>query len=223
MATKFYLHDAASPNTDTMPSDSPAINVGTPTGNATGAATNRDATETIGALQTSSTITATANQVAQLWGHRRFVSRPLAVQTFSAADGNWTWSYARSENNLNHNMSLRLQVSLWRPSFGRQAVSNPFLGSEPTSASTEQAESLNTIPFPAVSTVTSVDGDMLLFEVFTQFTQSKSSALTESFFYDGTVEASTTDCATFVTSPRTVTFLASGNTYTKAGYGVEHG
>ncbi len=123
MATisKFYLLDAVSPNTGIMPSNSPAaISHGTPDGNATGASTARDATDVIGASNPDleSSITSNATTVQQIWGHRRFVSRPLAAQTIN--DGTWTFSYARSESSLNHNQSVSCRPYYWRPSTGFQ-------------------------------------------------------------------------------------------------------
>lgn len=209
MATisKFYLHDVATPNTGTMPTGA-FLNSNDSTGDATGARTARDATDVIGAAQTSSTITATANQLAQLWGHRRFVSRPLAAQTIAFSAGlSWTWSWARDENNLNHNLQMRCQIYAWRPSTGLRVGSGAQNlgagGTEPTVASTEQAE--NGTFGSGQTDVTISDGDILVFEIFSSFTQSKSSALTDTFYYDGTTEASATSCASFITPNAAIT------------------
>lgn len=227
MATisKFYLLDAASPNTGTMPSNSPAaIQGGAVDGDATGAATARDATDVHGSSNpdVKSTVTATANQVFQRWGHRRFVSRPLAAHTFASADGNWTWSCAYSESNLAHNQSLGLTVYGWRPSSGARVGSGSQWARlsqvEPTAAGTEEAHSA-TISW--ATSLTIADGDILVFDVWTEFTQTMSSAYTESFDYDGTTEASTTTCASFVTPPAALTLFGGGNTYTKAGFAKE--
>jgi Concanavalin A-like lectin/glucanases superfamily len=208
MATigKFYFHDAVTPNAGTMPTGA-FINSEDVTGDATGARTARAADNTIGALQTSSLVTATANQLAQSWGHRRFVSAPLAAQTFALGDGNWSWSYARSENNLNHNMIPQIQAYCWRPGTGAQVGTGfiQLIGSEPTSASTEQTEVITGAWGNGNQAI--LDGDILVFEIFTNFTQSKSSALTENFYYDGTTEASTTSCASFISPPSPIALL----------------
>lgn len=215
MATisKFYLHDAATPNAGTMPSGVLHVtsSADATTGDATGARTARDATNVIGTANpdTESTITANADTNQQLWGHRRFVSRPLAAHTFDFTDGNWTFSYARTESNLNHNQSIRLCMYLWRPSTGAIVGtlandSSTFVGSEPASASTETAESLTQL-FGASATTIALDGDILVFDVTAVFTQGMATAYTEQFAYDGTTEASTTTCASFVTPPAALT------------------
>lgn len=208
MATisKFYLHNATSPNTATMPS-AEIINV--ISGDATGARTARDATGTIGTLQTSSLVTATADQNLQSWGHRRFVSRPLATQTYDNS-GTWTFSYARDESNLLHNQQVTCVLSIWRPSLASTIPSSlqfSLVGTEPTVAATVQAESVTFAP-GAGGAWPIVDGDVLHIEFFTQFTQGMSVAYTEDFFYDGTTEASTTSCASFVLAPLPMTLLA---------------
>lgn len=233
MATisKFYLHDATSPNTGTMPSNSPTTLVGgvQSTGTeATGNTVARDATDVIGAANpdTESSITAAANTGAQRLGHRRFVSRPLAAHTFAAADGNWTFSYARSESNTNHNGQIRMIIYPWRPSTGLEVGT---LGGGDTclligTIMAATAETANSVTGTWSSTGTAIlDEDILVFDVYTQFTQGMSSAYTDQFAYDGTTEASTTTCASFVTPPVALTLFTGGTTYTKAGHGVEHG
>lgn len=218
MATisKFYLLDAASPNTGTMPSNSPAaFSDAVVTGDAAAASTARDATDTHGSSNpdVESVVTATANQLLQTWGHRRFVSRPLAARTFALADGSWTFSYARSESNLNHNQNVICSVYAWRPDIGARWGTDHTFGvtltgsGPPTLAATEQTDSgVNTWD---VGTVTINAGDILVFDVYTQFTQGMSTAYTENFAYDGTTEVSTTTCASFVTPPAALTLFSS--------------
>jgi hypothetical protein len=215
---KFYALDALSPNTGTMPTFSPAQSSGfTVTGDAAGAATARDATDVAGTSNPDieSQITSNADSTQQAWGHRRFVSRPLAAHTFAAADGNWTFSYARSESNLLHNQAIGAIVYCWRPSSGAQVGtwSVSFTGTEPASASTETAESLTAA---GVNTSTIIDGDILVFDVWTAFIQGMNTAYTDQFAYNGTTEASTTTCATFVTPPAALTLFAGGATTNKA-------
>lgn len=220
MATisKFYLLDATTPNSGTMPGSGDAFKgEGTSSsndnnGDATGARTARDATDVAGTSNPDieSVITSNADTLTQRWGHRRFVSRPIAARTFAPGDGNWTFSYARSEANLNHNQSIRCNVYLWRPSTGAAVgtfnVSNSSQaimgGSEPTVAATEQAESVTGTW--ALSTA-GADGDVLVFEIATVFLQAMATAYTDNFAYNGTTEASTTTCASFVTPPSALT------------------
>jgi hypothetical protein len=206
--SKFYLHDAATSNTGTMPG------AGTPffndsTGDATGARTARAANDTIGALQTSSLITATANTSLQNWGHRRFVSAPLAAHTFAAADGNWTFSFAAAESNTNHNSSITISLSTWRPSTGL-IVSSGLFSSGASLSST--SETVHSVSVSTLGTTSIIDGDILIIEITDRFTQSMSSAYTSTFYYDGTTEASATSCASFVTPPSALTlFTASAH------------
>jgi hypothetical protein len=213
MATisKFYLRDAVSPNTGTMPTNSPAtISGNTPAGDATGASTARDATDIAGTSNPDieSSITANADQLLQTWGHRRFVSRPLTATTFAAADGVWTFSYARTESNLLHNQAIWCMAYPWRPGSGARVGSATLsmVGTEPTVAATEQAESA-TANWNATQAI--LDGDILVFDVFTLFQQGMSTAYDEQFAYDGTTEASTTSCASFVTPPAPLTLAGS--------------
>lgn len=228
MATvsKFYLHDAATGNTGTMPGASTpfqytAISF---TGYATGGQTARAADGTVGPGQTSSVITAAANQAPQYWGHRRFVSEPLAAHTFANADGNWTFSAANAESNLNHNQQISLMIYAWRPGTGalvwaaQHGLSCWF--AEPGSASTETAASATGAFFETLSIL---DGDILVFEVSDNFTQGMSSAYTSTFYYDGTTEASASNCASFVAPPSALTLFTGGTTYTETGYGKESG
>ncbi len=226
MATisKFYLLDATSPDTGILPGSSNFIRgIGggiAGQGDATGARTARDATDVHGSSNpdTKSLVTSTADQLSQAWGHRRFISRPLAAHTFAAADGNWTFSYARQESNLNHNQAITCYVYTWRPSVGLITAAGATLtGTEPTVAATEQAESI-TAAWGAVS-VTIIDGDILVFDISTSFIQSMSTSYTEQFSYDGTTEASTTTCASFVTPPSALQLFAgvtSDRTYLQA-------
>lgn len=218
MATisKFYLLDAATPNTGTMPSGILHLTAtrDADTGDATGARTARDANDVAGVSNPDieSTFTATANVVPQAWGWRRFVSRPLAAVTLSAADGNWTWSYARSESDLLHNSIPRCSIYVWRPSTGGR-VGSPeaviFTGTEPTVAATEQAQSITAA---WSGTVTLVDGDILVFDIGDYFSQGMSTAYTAQFAYNGTTEASTTTCASFVAPPAALTLYTAATT-----------
>lgn len=162
------------------------------TGDATGARTARDATDVIGTFQTSSITTFNANTLAQAWGHRRFVSHPLAAHTFAIADGNWTFSFAGSESNTNHSGSFKLYAYVWRPSTGLAVDTNragAFAGISATS------ETALTASVAWNGTTTALDGDILVFEISDTTTQSMSSAYNSTFFYDGTTEANTTSCA----------------------------
>lgn len=211
MATisKFYLLDAATPNTGTMPSGAlmpPNAHSGAGT-DASGAETARDATDVPGSSNPDidATATAAANTNSQVLELRRFVSRPLAAQTLTGAAGNWTWSYARGESNTNHNGQLHLQIYGWRPSTGAQVGTGAVaITGAAMAATAETADSKTSTMFPDL---TLLDGDILVFEVGDVFGQSMGTAYTTFFSYDGVTEASTTTCASFVTPPSALTLF----------------
>jgi hypothetical protein len=215
MATtaKFYMHNATTTNTGTMPSVSPCrpgkLGAGT---EATGATTARAADDVIGSANpdTESSITAEATTNPQRLGHRRFVSAPLAAQSFASGDGNWTFSFARSESNTNHNGAINCEVYCWRPSSGAEvggAGAGTVITFNGTTmvATAETAESHTGTSFSQ----TIIDGDILVFDVWSSFGQGMSSAYTDQFAYDGTTEASTTTCASFVTPPAPLTLFTA--------------
>lgn len=211
MATisKFYLLDATSPNTGTLPSGgflTAHSGAGT---DASGFATSRDATDVAGASNPDleATGTAAANTTAQVLSLRRFVSRPLAARTFASSDGSWTFDFACFDSNTSHNQGIQANIYAWRPGTGarvgtgaQQALIVPIL----TSATTETHFS-STISW--TTSLTILDGDILVFEVSDSFTQSMSSAYTTSFSYNGTTEASITTCASFITPPSALTLF----------------
>lgn len=222
--SKFYLRDTATSNTGTMPTTSPNVPAnevtGLNTGDATGASTARTATDVIGTSNPDieSSITSNADTSTQQWGHRRFVSAPLAAVTFAAGDGNWTFSYARTESNLNHNLSMRCYVYAWRPSTGLRVGSGGaqavYLngGTEPTSAAAQQAESVTATWGGLSPTSLAIsDGDILVFDVFAIFLQGMATAYTDQFAYNGTTEASTTTCASFITPPVALTLYSAAS------------
>lgn len=202
--SKFYLLDAATPNSGTMPTGA-FIVANDATGDATGARTARDATDTPGASQVAVTFTANADQTNQGWGWRRFVSRPLAAQTIDMNTA-WTHSYASSESNLNHNQKVELNIYCWRPSTGAQvgAGTQQVQGANITVANTQTANSTSTVIITG-GTQAILDGDILVFEIWDNFVQSMSTAYTSTYDYNGTTEASTTSCASFVSPPAAIT------------------
>lgn len=179
---------------------------------ATGARTARDATDVAGTSNPDidATGTAAADQLPQILELRRFVSRPLAAHTFANADGNWTFSYARGESNTNHNGQIRCDVTLWRPSTGLQigTARVQFVGAA-MAATAETADS-GTALMSATQAI--LDGDILVFEVSDNFSQGMSTAYTSFFSYNGTTEASTTTCASFVTPPSALTLFTAAAT-----------
>lgn len=213
MATmqKFYHHAATTTNTGTMPSNSPTTIAGGVLGagtEATGNTTARAMNDTIGSGQVSSVCTAAATSGAtQRLGHRRFVSPPLAARTFAGADGNWTWSMARQESNTNHNgtggQPFESYVYIWRPSSGTQVGTARVNITSNALGGTTEATSSTTAAWSGTQAI--LDGDIIVHDIYTLFTQSMATAYTDTYWYDGTTEASTTNCASFLNAPSALT------------------
>ncbi len=220
MATqqKFYFLDSATTVTGTLPSNSPAAVTGAAvTGDATGAATNRATSATPGSANpdTESSITSIANTSFQAWGHRRFVSPPLAAQTFSTTDGAWTFSFAATEANAAHNAQFHCIAYAWRPSTGARVGGvndDAGIGPSPEPGTTQTALSFTNSWFIGGSSgsTTIIDGDVLIFDVSVGFTQAMAVAYTDSFAYNGTTEASLTTCASFCNAPVPITLFSGG-------------
>jgi Neuraminidase (sialidase) len=214
---KFYLLDAATPNTGTMPSGSILSSGGLAPANASGATTARDATDVAGTSNPDieAVVTATADTNQQTWGMRRFVSRPLAAHTFAAADGNWTWSFAWLESNTSHTGgagggSIHCITYAWDPGAGARVGSVAqwaHLFVSTTGASTSETAYSNTAAWSTSLTIS--DGNILVFDVYTTFQQGMATAYNENFAYNGTTEASTTTCASFVTPPAALTLFTA--------------
>lgn len=190
--TKFYFHDAVQSNWGggTLPDTGTALS-GTPTVTASGAGTNRSMDGTIGLAQTSAALTTSATTLTQSNWFRRFVSAPLAAQTI--ASQTITLRLAASESNANSDMFENNPGGLfqWRPSTGVSIDSIPFnAANEPgTSQTACTATRSGTVAF------TIRDGDVLIYELWSSQAQAMGVAYTNTVFYDGTTEGSTTNNA----------------------------
>ena len=201
--TKLYLRNQAATAGITMPGttaplgaiwkndSSPDIGSGTDY-------TNRDASTVIGSGHTSGVYTTGANTNAQNFTWRRFVSPLLAAGTYTNL--NFTHSCARAESNLNSNFLLRCAIGTWNGTTYTAWHSDDTL-SENTSAGTQQTFSETS----SNVTLTVADGDVLVIEVGRQTSsQGMGTAYTNTYYYDGTTEASTTNCASFVSFSQTI-------------------
>lgn len=178
------------------------------TGDAAGARTARSANDVLGTANPDieSTFTAVANTNAQSWGHRRFVSAPLATQTiqFSAT---WQANVAASESNVAHNQNLTLIAYAWRPSTGAVVgtASQSLIATIGESAGS--TESVIGIGSGSGADVDIKDGDIIVFDITSPFTQSMAVAYTEQFAYDGTTELSATTSASLISTPSAITLF----------------
>lgn len=190
---KFYLHDATTSVTGTLPGGTAVA--GSPSVTATGATTNRTLDGTIGTTQASASLATLAQTAAQSGFLRRLVSGPLGAQTIAAQT--ITFSGAFSESNNSSDFIPTIGLYAWRPSTGALVGTLLSVG---TLTMTEPGTGQTALSSTATSTsVTVTTGDILVLELWrNNGTQTTSVSRTNSCFYDGTTEASTTSNAAFV-------------------------
>ncbi len=201
--SKFYFHDATTSDTGTLPGSTISVFDGTTLLTsqygvvATGAGTNRAMDETIGSGQTSIALTTLAQTAQQNNIFRRYCTPPLAAQVISSSF-DYTLSLAGSESNGASNLLFDIILSQWRPSTGalvrNWANGGGTLTTEP---GTSQTAVSGTAP-GGVGPQTLADGDILVLELFGGNAQSMAIAYTNTAFYDGTTEASSSNCASFL-------------------------
>lgn len=197
---KFYFHNATAANSASGPgSGAPLGFDGTiftnpPDVTATGAGTNRGMDGAIGVAQASVAGTTLAQTATQNIWLRRFISAPLATQSFPVSTVNV--SAASSESNANSDFFLGWSVTQYRPSNGSLVatmLSAFSMAAETGTGETAQSRSTSS------TALTIVAGDLLVVEFWRyRNTQVMATAYTNTFFYDGTTEASTTSNAAFI-------------------------
>ena len=195
MTLKFYLHAATSGDTGTLPGSSP---ISTPSAflvQSASATTLRSMDGTIGSSQTSIALTTSATTGSQRNWFARFLSDPIAAQTISAQTV--AIHMGASESNANSNMAIAaFYVTVWRPSTGAEVGS---LLNSITTVSAEPGTSETAINVSLTSASRTVqDGDIIVFEVWSNQQQSMGTAYTNTIFFDGTTEDSTTSNAAYV-------------------------
>lgn len=196
MTLKFYLHNAATSDTGTLPGAGVSVSATTPSQIVSG--TNRAMNGTIGVFQASGLLTTLANTNPQPSLIHRFLSDPIAAQTIASQLVSVKLGVA--ESNLNSNVHLVAIVAVWRPSDG-SIVGRIWDGggsstAEPAVAATEESQntSLN-----GTTSVVAADGDVIVCEVWRDSTiQAMATAYTNTAFYDGTVEGSASDNAAYL-------------------------
>lgn len=191
MPTKFYFHDATTTVGGTLPG---TALTGTPDVTASGAGTNRSMDATIGSSQVSATLNTLARTTLQSNWFRRFISPPIAAQTI--ANQVITVRFAASEANANSDMHEGIvgQLHQWRPSTGANINSISFgPGNEPGTTQTAiTATRVGSIAF------TMLDGDVLVWEIWSSQNQAMGTSYANTVFYDGTTEGSTTSNAAHI-------------------------
>lgn len=195
MTTKVYLlNESYTPLSGTLPSGEQDPQ--TPTFSGTGASTLRWASDTSGSSMTfiSGSTSATTNNQAGFFGI--WALTPLSgSQTVGGAGETILVNVADYESNLNSNFYInRAHVYVWRPStnslvgdcctYSTSPVAEP---SEPSSASSIQVSTFSI----ALSSVSASDGDIIIIELWSNFTQSSATSYTARLYYGGATETGT--------------------------------
>lgn len=215
MATKLYFHDAANDLEGTFPAGEQSAQVAEATW--TDANTLRKMNGNIGAAQVSTALAISRDTVNREEFIRFFSSLPLrGAQTVGG--GTATLNVADSESNAAANFWIdSVNVYVWRPSTGalvgtvRDAVD--LGGTEPTAINSEQ---VTTFTF-TTSAVSAADGDVIICEIWADFTQGMSATYTLTFYYDGTTETTVENTivsnhAAFLELAETLTFQGKTTT-----------
>lgn len=196
MATKFYLRNAA--QSGTLPGSQTMSNTfNPPTVNLLGTNGGKSLSTSIGSSQTSIAFTTQAVTSPQATAIGSWISPPLAAQTIVAQKINF--SLGASESNASSDFIPSMVVALWRPS--TTTVIGRFYDMEDQGLEAGTSESSITCNPLAISPgpFSALDGDVIVCEMWRDQTiQGMASAYTNTIFYDGTTEASTTSNAAFI-------------------------
>jgi len=162
--------------------------------------------------QTTLTNTSTGDTNAHNYYCAKFVSNNLN-QT-SVAANTWTVEYAAIEANAQANYPrsgagvMYVNCYVWKPSNGTKygTILDGNSVSDGEEAGTTQTVISFTFSGSAVSSLTAGDA-VIVFEVWAQVTQASTTARLQTFCFDGTTEASTTNEAAFISTPENLEFL----------------
>jgi hypothetical protein len=220
LATRLYLHRGSSTVGGTLPATTVSVSTTTPTwtpGTTNSSAntpllTNRTMDETIGAsAQTSLAYTTDNVTTDQKQPFLRWISPPLAAQTIASQAIDV--QYGTSQSNTASSFAQAAVVAVWRPSTG--AVVGRMENFSAGGGATGTTQGVRTINITASTSVTAQAGDVIVVEIWrNSVAQTMASPYTNTVFYDGTTENSTTDVAAYINFANTVTFQASPQTVT---------
>ena len=199
MPLKFYLHRTTTTDTGTLPAATATTSANSPAIAPSGL-TNMAMDGIIGAsAQTSIAWSTAATTTSQSSPHLRFVSAPLAAQTI----GQQTLALAigGSCSNTTSAFTAAVTCCVWRPGTG--AVVGRFfdsIASVSASAGTSQTNLTISIASGSTTAVTAAANDILVIEIWRSAgVQSMGTSYTNTLFYDGTTENSTSNDAATIT------------------------
>ena len=206
MPTTFYLRNLLAANPPSAAEKSTALPVDTQgANNAAGTDETRSLDTAKGVAQTSLAKNSDAVTAARDNYLCRFTSAGLAAQAIAAAT--WTIALALNEGNAAANSFLNLSVYVWRPS--TQAVVG-FIYDSHTNIGVEwgNTEDGQVITFSG-SAVTTALNDVLVLEVWRHAAQAMTVAYAQTVYFEGAtdvVDTTTTDAASYLQNPNTITF-----------------
>lgn len=207
MPTKFYLRDAQNSLTGTLPG---ATSLGTSVNInnlSVGTTAGKTLQTTIGSGQTSVSSTTSASIAGQNACFCSFYSDPIAAQTI--ASQTITCVMAGLESSTNSNFLMSWVLAVWRPSTG--ASVGLIWDKAAGTAEVGTSQTVGSLGTGGTSTSrTALDGDILVLELF-RFTQAQSMATsyTNTHFFDGTTESSTTNHAATLTFTNNITMFSA--------------
>jgi len=190
MATALYLHDAVNITPGIFPTTQQHTG-GSPQYKFTDADTLRRMNTTIGSAQVPALGNSLAQTASQEGFARFWVTPPLkGGYTFGGATDDLSVAIAVTESNASANINnFRLHAYIWRPRTGVKIatlVDNVF-------GKTEPSASVITLWYQNVTSasVTSLDGDVIIFEVWIVHSQATNVTRQIGVYYDGAVSNST--------------------------------
>jgi hypothetical protein len=209
LATKFYLDRDLSEVQGTLPATNASTSATAATwtpGTGNGQATtplliNRTLSTSISTVaQTNLAYTTAAVTTNQRQPLLRWVSPPLAAQTIAAQ--NLSLDLGESCSNTASVFGVGFVVAVWRPSTGAvvgRVFDQPTAGFTSTTATASQTRISNTVASANTTPVTVQAGDVLIIEAWrTAQVQSMGTSYTNTIFYDGTTEGSSSNVAAFI-------------------------
>lgn len=186
MPTKIFFLNASNALSGTFPTGEQSTRTATVT--ATGANTLRTMTNRVGIAQSSLAVTTLANTTQQNAFMGFFCSLPL-YNDYTVGGGSWILNVSNAESNLAANFFINsINVYVWRPSTGtvvgtvRDAAA--LGGAEPAAAGSQRVQ---TFTF-TTSAISALKGDVIICELWAQFTQANATARTGTVYFGGTTE-----------------------------------
>lgn len=215
MPTKLFLHNASNALSGTFPTVEQSARTAGAT--ATGANTLRTMNNKVGLAQASLTVATVAQTAAQDNFMGYFCSAPLyGAQTVGG--GTWTLNVADSISNIaNSNFFINsINVYVWRPSTGLAVGTvRDATGLGGTLATANSSIQVTTFNF-TTSAISAADNDVIICELWANFTQAMATSYTGIVYFDGTTETLTentivTNHASFLQISETLLFEEKPN------------